>query len=56
MPPSSRPGAASGRSNPTPEARGSSWENQPHIQGAVAVRAQDGLEELSHVEDLEERW
>ena len=23
---------------------------QPHIQGAVAVRVQEGLEELSHVE------
>ena len=32
-----------GGATPTPEARGSS-------QGAVAVQAQEGLEELSHVE------
>ena len=51
--PSPRPGAAGRRSNPTPEARGSGREVQPHIQGAVAVRAQEGLEELSHVEGQE---
>ena len=45
-----RPGAASGRSNPTPEARGGSREDQPHVQGAVAAWAQEGVEELSHVE------
>ena len=38
-----------------PEARGSSWEDQPHTQGAVAVRAQEGLEELSHIEGQEGR-
>ena len=38
---------------PKPEARGGSWEDQPHVQGAVAVRAQEGLEELSHVEGQE---
>ena len=38
-----------------PEARGSGWEDQPHIQGAVAARAQEGLEELSHVEGQEGR-
>ena len=32
-----------------PEARGSGWEDQPHVQGAKAARAQEGLEELSHV-------
>ena len=32
------------------EARGGGREEQPHIQGAVAVRVQEGLEELSHVE------
>ena len=51
--PSPRPGAAGRRSNPMPEARGSGREVQPHIQGAVAVRAQEGLEELSHVEGQE---
>ena len=37
----------------TPEARGSSQEDQPHIQGSVAVRAREGLEELSHVQGQE---
>ena len=31
-------------------ARGSGWEEQPHLQGAVAARAQEGLEELFHVQ------
>ena len=33
---------------PTPEARGGSLEDQPHVQGAVAVWAQKGLEEIFH--------
>ena len=34
-----------------PEARGSSsGEEQPHVQGEVAVRAQEGLEEPYRVE------
>ena len=40
---------------PTPKARGSGREEQPHVQGAVAARAQEGLEELSHVEGQEGR-
>ena len=36
-----------------PEARGGGWEDQPHIQEAVAAWAQEGLEELSHVEGQE---
>ena len=44
------------RSYPTPEARGGGREDQAHIQGAVAVPAQEGLEELSHVEGQEGRW
>ena len=36
-----------------PKARGSGWEDQPH---AVAARAQEGLEELSHVEGQEGQW
>ena len=47
-----RPRAAAGRSNPTPKARGGGREGQPHVQGVVAVRAQEGLEEPSHVESL----
>ena len=38
---------------PTPKARGSSWEEQPHT---VAARAQEGLEELSHIEGQVGRW
>ena len=46
-------GAVTGRSYPTPEAGGGGREDQPHVQGAVAVPAQEGLEELSHVEGQE---
>ena len=42
------------RSYPASEVRGS-WEEPPRIQGAVAVRAQEDLEELSHVEGQEGR-
>ena len=38
---------------PMPEARGGGQEDQPHVQGAMATRAQEGLEELSHVEGQE---
>ena len=54
-PPRPRPGAVARRSNPKSEARGGGREDQPHIQGAVAARAQEGLEELSHVEGQEGR-
>ena len=37
---------------PLAEARGSGREDQPH---AVAARAQEGLEELSHIEGQEGR-
>ena len=50
--PSPRPGVAGRRSNPTPKARGSDREDQPH---SVAAQAQEGLEELSHVEGQEGR-
>ena len=53
--PRPRSGAAAGRTYPTPEARGRSREEQPHIQGAVAVPAQEGLEELLHVQGQEGR-
>ena len=33
--------------------KGGGREDQPYLQGAVAARAQEGLEELSHVEDQE---
>ena len=47
--------AATGRSNPTPKARGGGLEEQPHVQGVVAVWAQEGLEEPSHVEGWEQQ-
>ena len=46
---------ATGRSNPSSKARGCGMEEQPHVQGVVAVRAQEGLEEPSHVEGQEGR-
>ena len=36
-----------------PEARGCGREDQPH---AVAAWAQEGLEELSHIEDQKRQW
>ena len=48
--PGESPGVAAERSYPTSEARGSGREEQPHLQGAVAVRAQEGLEELFHIQ------
>ena len=35
---------------PKPEAKGSGGEEQPQVQGALAARAQEGREELSHIE------
>ena len=55
MPLRRRPRAAAWRSNPMTEARGSGWEDQPHVQGPVAAWVQEGLEELSHVEGQEGR-
>ena len=54
--PPPRSGAIAGRSYPMPEARGGGWEEQPHVQGAVAAWAQEGLEELSHIEGQEGQW
>ena len=53
MLPRLRSRAVARRSNPMPEARGGGWEDQPHVQGAMAAQAQEGLEELSHVEGKE---
>ena len=36
-----------------PEARGGGRVDQPHVQGVVAARVQEGLEKLSHVEGQE---
>ena len=43
------PGAAE-RSYPTPQARGGGQEEQPHVQGVVAVWAQEDLEKLFHIQ------
>ena len=55
-----RSGAAAGQEElphaPTPEARGGGREDQPHVQGAVAVRAQEGLEELFHLQGQKGWW
>ena len=50
--PRPRSGAAAEMSYPTPEVRGSGQEEQPHVQGVVAARAQEGREKLLHVQDL----
>ena len=38
-----------------PEARGHGREEEPHLQGAVAARAQEGLEVLFQVQDQKGR-
>ena len=38
-----------------PKVSGGSREEQPHVQGAVAAQAQDGLEELLHIQGQEGR-
>ena len=38
------------------QGQGSNQEEQPHAQGVVAVLVQEGLEELSHIEDQERQW
>ena len=43
------------RSYPASEFRGSSREEQPHVKGAIATQAQEGLEELLHVQGQEEQ-
>ena len=35
---------------PTPEARGCGREEQPRLQGTVAARVQESLEDLFHVQ------
>ena len=48
-----RSGAAAEMSYSASEIRVGGQKDQPHVQGAVAVQVQDGLEELSHVEGQE---
>ena len=47
--------AAAERSYHMPQARGGGREEQPHVQGAVAARVQEGQEELLHVQGQEGR-
>ena len=49
----SKPGAAVGRGYSMPEARGGGQEELPRVQGAVAAWAQEGLEELFHIQGQE---
>ena len=51
--PSRRSGVAAGRSYPMPEARGGGREELLHVQGVVAARAQEDLEELLHIQGQE---
>ena len=44
------------RSYPASEVRGGGQEDQPHIQGAVAAQALEGLEELFHVQGWKGWW
>ena len=53
--PKSEFGAAAERSYTVSEVRGSGQEDQPHIQGAVAAWALEGLEEIFHVQGQEGR-
>ena len=47
---------AAERSYPMPKVRGGGRKEQPHVQGAVAARAQEGLEELHQVQAQEGQW
>ena len=47
---------AAERSYPTSKARVGGQEELPHVQGAVATRAQEVLEELFHVQGQEGWW
>ena len=49
------PEARGGGPEEPPRARGQVWRPGGATQGAVAARAQEGLEELSQVEDQEGR-
>ena len=53
--PSLRTGTVAESSHPASEARGGSRKEQPHVQGVVAARVQEGLEELLHVKGQERR-
>ena len=54
--PHPRSEAAAGRSSGASKDRGGGGEELPRIEGAVAVWAQEGLNEPSHIEGQEGRW
>ena len=51
--PRPRSEAEAKRRYPASEVRGGDWEELPHVQGAVAAWAQEGLKEPSHIEGQE---
>ena len=51
-----RPGAVARRSYLMPEVNGGGQEEQSHIQEAMAALAQEGQEELLHVQGQEGWW
>ena len=58
LPQAPRPKAKGGGWEEKPHAQGQGWgrKDQPHVQGTVARRVQECLEELSHIEGQEGRW
>ena len=48
-----RSGAAARWSYPVSKIKGGGWEELTHVQGAVAAWAQEGLEELFHIQGRE---
>ena len=55
LPQAPRPKAKGGGWEEKPHAQGQGWgrKDQPHVQGTVARRVQECLEELSHIEGQE---
>ena len=51
--PSPKSGAAARRGYPMSRVRGGGRKEQSHIQGLVAAQAQEGLEELFHIQGQE---
>ena len=51
--PRSRSGAAAQRSYRMPEVRGGGPEEQPQVQGAATVWAQEGQEKVFHIQGQE---
>ena len=55
--PEARGGSQEEQPHEQPRGRGGGLEDQPYVQGALAARVQEGLEELIHIEGQEGwRW